>query len=207
MKIDYMLILENSIYFLALINPFSKVLFLASYTPELDVKNLWEMSWRSTLWALGILVVFTLVGQFILNDIFRVEMYSLKVVGGMIIFAIGWNAVRKGMFFQKEDYKVHESLNEISIVPLATPLIAGPGTITVAISTGAQYGIFVSLASLYIALSLNLIFMMFSLIISRFTHMLSLTGPLIRITGLIVAVVAMQMVFSGLGEWLRIVFH
>jgi multiple antibiotic resistance protein len=207
MEIDYKLILENSIYFLALINPFSKVLFLASYTPELDFKSLWNMSWKATLWALGILVVFTLVGQFILHEIFRVEIYSLKVVGGMIIFAIGWNAVRKGMFFQKEDYKVHESLNEMSIVPLATPLIAGPGTITVVISSGAQYGIFVCLASLYIALTLNLGFMLFSLVLSRFTQMLSLTGPLIRITGLIVAVVAMQMVFSGLGEWIRIAFH
>jgi len=207
MEIDYKLILENSIYFLALVNPFSKVLFLASYTPELDFRNLWEMSWRATVWGLGILVIFTLVGQFVLNEIFRVEMYSLKVVGGMIIFAIGWNAVRKGMFFQKEDYKVHEVLNEMSIVPLATPLIAGPGTITVAISTGAQYGIFVCLASLYIALLVNLIFMLFSLVISRFTQMLSLTGPLIRITGLIVAVVAMQMFFSGLSEWIRIAFH
>ncbi len=203
---DLKLILENTIYFLALVNPFSKVFFLASYTPALDFKSLWEMSWKSTLWALGILVVFTLAGQFLLKEVFRVEMYSLRVVGGMILFAVGWNAVRKGVFFQKEESKVHESLNDISIMPLAAPLIAGPGTITVAISTSAQHGIFVCLAAMYLALFINLVIMLFSLVISNFAHALSLTGPLIRITGLIVAMVAMQMVFGGLGEWLHTVF-
>ncbi len=201
MEYDWTTIVKSAIYFLAVINPASKIFFLASYTPSLTFKDLYSMSWKSTLWAFMILVSFTFLGQYLLSQVFRVEMYSLRVVGGLLLLAIGWSATRKGVFFQKEDSKVHESLNEVSVVPLAAPLIAGPGTIAVAISFAAQYHVVVSLVAMIIALAINFIIMLFSLMISRFAQMLSLTGPLIRITGLVVAMVAMQMIFDGVKQW------
>lgn len=196
-------VVKSSIYFLAVINPASKIFFLASYTPSLTFRELYTMSWKSTLWAFMILAAFTIVGQFVLSQVFRVEMYSLRVVGGFVVLAIGWTATRKGVFFQKEDSKVHESLSEVSVVPLAAPLIAGPGTIAVAISFATQYHVVASLLVIVIGLGINFGIMLCSHTISRFTHMLSLTGPLIRITGLIVAVVAMQMILDGLRQWLE----
>lgn len=120
-----------------------------------------------------------------------------------MIFVIGWLAVREGRFFQKREHEMRQDFNELSVVPLAAPLIAGPGTITIVISYSALYGNLSCMISVAIALTVNFITMLFSQPISRLLHLLHLTGPLIRITGLIVAAVAVQMVLNGITEWLK----
>lgn len=198
---DWGKIFENALYFLALLNPASKVMFLSTYEPALTRKQIFELSWKSSAAAFLLLMVFELVGIFVLKTIFRIELYALQITGGLVIFAIGWLAIREGKFFQKADNQM--DFNEISIVPLAAPLIAGPGTITIVISYSALYGNLSCAMSVFIALLVNFVFMLFSQPINRFLHMLHLSGPLIRITGLIVAAVAVQMVLGGISQWLK----
>lgn len=200
---DWLKILENAVYLLALLNPPSKILFLSTYEPELEMRQIWELSWKSSLAALLMLIAFAIVGQFVLEQIFRISLYSLKITGGLVIFFIGWLAVREGKFFQKRENELRNDFTELSIVPLAAPLIAGPGTITVAISFAAEYGHAACITALTLALALNFVFMLFSLPVGRLLRFLHLVGPLIRITGLIVAAVAIQIILSGASEWLK----
>lgn len=196
-------VFENTLYLLALLNPASKVLFLSTYEPPLNSKQVFELSWKSSLAALGILAAFAIIGQFVLKDIFRIDMYSLKITGGFVLFFVGWTAIQQGRFFQKRDHDLREDFNELSIVPLAAPLIAGPGTITVAISFAAEYGHSACLTALVLALAVNFVLMLFSLPLGRLLRFLHLVGPLIRITGLIVSAVAVQMILAGGTEWLK----
>lgn len=194
-------IIENTLYFLALINPVSKILFLTAKKPAYSRKELFSLSLRSTIVALAILLILTNIGDFVLVSIFHVEIYSLSVAGGIILFIVGLTAVREGRFF--EDNKETETRSDISIVPLATPLIAGPGTMTAAITFASINGMTVTNICITLAILINLACMLLSLPINRFLERLNITGPIIRIMGLIVTTVAMQMVFSGCATWLR----
>ena len=69
---DWLKILENAVYLLALLNPPSKILFLSTYEPELEMRQIWELSWKSSLAALLMLIAFAIVGQFVLEQIFRI---------------------------------------------------------------------------------------------------------------------------------------
>jgi multiple antibiotic resistance protein len=193
-------IIENTLYFLALINPASKVLFLASKQPAYSRRELISLSLRSTIVALSILVILTTIGNFLLLTIFHVEIYSLSVAGGIILFIIGLTAVRQGRFF--ESSKETEATSDVSVVPLAAPLIAGPGTMTAAISFASMHGTGVTLVCITLAVIINLVCMLLSTEINRALEKLNATGPMIRITGLIVTAVAMQMIFSGTATWL-----
>lgn len=193
-------ILENTIYFLALINPASKILFLSTKEPAYNTEELTALSMKSSFVAWLILVLLTFGGNFILLTIFHVEIYSLSVAGGIILFIIGLNAVRKGNFYEKRDYK---TVSDISIVPLAAPLIAGPGVMTAAIFFAMMHGIIITLICVTLAIILNLLFMLASAKIGRFLERTNATGPLIRITGLIVTAVAMQMIFNGFSIWVQ----
>jgi len=195
-------VLENTIYFLALINPPSKIFLLCSKQPPFTRRELFSISMRSTIAALAILVTLASAGSFILVTIFHVEIYSLSVAGGIIIFLVGLKAVTQGKFFYDEDTTSLKT-PDISIVPLAAPLIAGPGVITAAISASSIFGLTSTLLSLTIALVINFILMLLSSHIGRAMERVNATGPMIRITGLIVTAVAVQMIFSGCGEWLK----
>ncbi|OGV37656.1 MAG: hypothetical protein A2020_14890 [Lentisphaerae bacterium GWF2_45_14] len=199
-------VFENALYFLALLNPASKIFLLASQKPAFTKKEIWRISVKSSIVALIMLLIFSVIGQFLLEHVFRVQIYSLKVAGGIVLFIIGLTAVRKGVFFQK-DQQEHQGQvgpeDDISIVPLAAPLIAGPGTITAVISFAATVGFFQTALALSIAILGNFLFMVASAQIGKILEKFYATGPLIRITGLIVAAVSVQMILDGAREWLR----
>jgi len=199
---NFSTVLENTIYFLALINPPSKILFLCSKKPPFTRKQLFVLSFRSNVVALAILSILTSVGTFLLVSVFHVQIYSLSVAGGAIIFFIGFTAVRQGRFFFEEDIR-GSSLTDISIMPLAAPLIAGPGVITAAISATSIYGIHLTILCLTIAIAINFFLMLLSEPIGRGMEKFHITGPIIRITGLIVTAVAVQMIFSGCETWIK----
>ena len=197
---DWGKLFENSLYFLALLNPASKVMFLSTYEPALSRRQVWELSWKSSVAALVILVVLAGAGEAVLRRIFKVELYSLRITGGLILFMIGWMAVREGRFVQKREHSLRENFTELSLVPLAAPLIAGPGTIAAAISGTAEFGLASTATALTLALAVNFVLMLFSRPINRVLDRTHLLGPLIRLTGLIISAVSVQMVISGLRE-------
>lgn len=199
---NFYVLLENSMYLLALLNPASKVMFLATYEPALSSKQVRELSWKSSLAALIILCFLAWTGEFVLSKIFRVDLYSLKITGGLILFTIGFLAVRQGHFVNQDTTAGHgpQNFTDISLVPLAAPLIAGPGTIAASISSTAETGFPLTALSLFIAIFINFIIMLFSASINRVLTKLHMLGPLIRFTGLIISAVAIQMIIAGVKE-------
>lgn len=200
---DYTKLFENALYLLALLNPASKVMFLSTYEPTLTRRQIWELSWKSSLAALLILIVLAGAGEIVLRQIFKVELYSLRITGGLILFFIGWTAVREGRFIQKKENSLRDNFTELSLVPLAAPLIAGPGTIAAAISGTAEFGLPLTAAALTLAILVNFVLMLFSRPINRVLERTHLLGPLIRLTGLIIAAVSVQMVITGLHECMK----
>lgn len=192
-------LIENSLYFLVLINPISKILFITSKHPAYSRQKLISICLRSNLVALSMLVLLASIGDFLMTKIFHVEIYSLSVAGGIILFSIGLTAVRTGNFF--ENNKKNQDNDDISIVPLAAPLIAGPGSMTAAISFASMQGAVTTIICITIAILINLVCMLFSFRFNKFLEKFKATEPLTRITGLIVTAVAMQMIFSGCATW------
>lgn len=197
------IIIENALYFIALLNPASKVMFLSTYEPKLTKKQIFELSWKSSTAALLILITLATFGEIVLSKIFRVELYSLKITGGIVLFMIGLVAIREGHFVNKDEHQKQIDFTDLSLIPLATPLIAGPGIIAAGISTAAQYGVISVIISLFLGIFINFVIMLFSSGINRVLEKLHLLGPLIRLTGLIISGVAAQMIINGIKESLR----
>ncbi len=107
------------------------------------------------------------------------------------------------MFFEKE---LGKPPVDISVVPLAAPLIVGPGIVTAAITFPLEKGIIMTVIAVALALLLNLVIMLSSSMLARIFDKTMSTGPLIRITGLIVAAVSVQMILEGCGDWLKALF-
>ena len=197
-------VIENALYLLVLLNPASKVMFLASYQPSLSRRENFELSWKSSCAALLILLVIAAAGDVLLRKVFHVKLYSLQVTGGLVVFMIGWTAIREGRFMAFPGNGRRPDFTDISLVPLAAPLIAGPGMIAAAIACAIQYGLAYAGAALTLAIAVNFLLMIFAQAINRALSRTHLLGPVIRLTGLVIAVTAMQMMFSGLKTVFRL---
>jgi multiple antibiotic resistance protein len=192
-------LLNCTLYLIALINPVSKIFVLSVLEKNHSRGEIRSASLRSSVIAAVILFSFAVIGNIILKNIFHVEIYSFKIAAGVVLFVMGFRALFKGVFFETDS---GANLSDISIVPLASPMIAGPATITAVISFSAEYGIYMASASMLMALSVNLLIMLSSSYISKFLQRYHLMEALIRITGLIVATIAVQMVLSGITSWI-----
>jgi multiple antibiotic resistance protein len=191
----FKIFLENILIFIVLLNPISKVILLASMESEITVEKLVQVSRQATVTAVSILIIFAFMGLFILNTLFRIEYSSLRVVGGIVLFMVGLRALQKGEFFNSLDKPRTE---DMVVVPIASPLIAGPATIAAAISQSALINPYIVSLAIIVASLINYLVMIFSFRISRVLRALHLINPLIRITGLLIASLGMDMVMSGI---------
>lgn len=108
---------------------------------------------QATLVALAILLLFLFAGDFILK-IFNVDIQSFAVAGALVIFIFALE-----MLLDIEIFRNRGPEGSSSIVPLAFPLIAGPGSFTTLLSLRAEYDV----ENIIIGLVLNLVFVYFVL--------------------------------------------
>ena len=193
--------LDCSLALIALINPISKIFLITTLKENTDSAGLRHIIIRSTTVALVILLTFTFAGSFLLIKLFHIQIYSFKIAGGIVLIFRGFEALNKGQFFE---LKHKQKLEDLSIVPLASPMIAGPATITAAVSFPAKYGLTVTSLSIIAAVTVNLLIMLASPQITGTLTKHNIMGALIRITGLIVATIGVQMILDGLGDYLHL---
>lgn len=192
------IILDCTLAFVALINPISKIFLLSTFSDRVADIDIRRIAVKSTIIAAGILLSFVFIGNFILTEIFHVQIYSFKIAGGLVLLFRGFEALNKGLFFELSE---NQKLEEMSIVPLASPMIAGPASIAASVSFPATYGMMVTALSVLIAVIVNLAFMLTAKYINRFLDRHHIMGALIRITGLIVATIGVQMALDGIREF------
>jgi multiple antibiotic resistance protein len=188
----------SAFYLLILINPISKVFFLASAEDDRQSREVRVVSAKASLVAFLILFSFIFLGNVIFTQIFHVDLFSFQILGGLILFTLGYRALTKGVFYESEE---HHKLAELTVVPLASPLIAGPATITAVITLTAQDGVFLTTSAMAIAIAINFIFMLSSISLYKVLKHYNMVGALIRLTGLVVSTISVQMILEGISKW------
>jgi len=193
--------ISSFITLLALINPIQKIFLINSLQERLSDKELRYISIKSSITAFVILILFLFLGNVIFSYVFRIQLYSFRVTCGMVLLYSGWVALQQGVLINiGKDVRIQD----ISSVPIAIPMIAGPGTITATVTFPAQYGALVTVLAVFAALAVNLIIMLYAKNIGRVMIKLNIMSPFIRIIGLIIATIGIQMIFDGGVEFLKI---
>jgi multiple antibiotic resistance protein len=197
---DFQLLIGCFVALLALINPIQKIFVITSLQNQFSDKELRYLSAKSTLTALIILIFFLFLGHLIFNYVFHIQLYAFQVTCGVVLFYNGITGLQKGAFLQVDQ---NVRLADLSAVPIAMPMIAGPATITAVVTFPAHYGKVITVLAIVMALALNLLLMIFAKNIGKLFSKFNLMNALVRITGLIVATIGVQMVFNGINTFIE----
>ena len=103
---------------------------------------------KTTCVALGIMIMFLLLGERIMH-LFNVDIQSFAVAGSFVLFIMALE-----MILDVEIFKNNGPKNVGAIVPIAFPLVAGPGSFTAIIALRAEF----ASINILMALILNLVF-------------------------------------------------
>ena len=176
---------------------FAIIDILGSIPLILDIKKKANVvhAFRASAIAFLILIAFLFTGEGILK-LFNVDIQSFAVAGALVIFIFAIE-----MILDVEIFRNKGPEGSSSIVPLAFPLIAGPGSFTTLLSLRAEY----DTINIIIALVLNLLFVYFVLkSTSKIEKVIGEGGIYIlrKFFGIILLAIAVKLFTSNIGSLL-----
>lgn len=188
----------------AVLNPIGAVPTLMILTENYTLRERNRVVVKSVLVAGGMIIGFMLIGVYIFS-VLGINISDFKVAGGVLLFKVAFDMLQgKTSNTKLTEQEKEETLEKeaVGIVPIGTPLLAGPGSITASIiyfndvSTGAMDKLLVFIAIVSILL-LTYAILKFS--VPLFSK-LGKTGSLLisRIMGLLLASIAVEFITSGL---------
>ena len=187
--------------FFTLTNPLSIMPIFLTMTDGFSDMERKAIVKRATNVSFITLVMFAVSGQ-LLFKFFGISTNGFRVVGGVIFFAIGWDMLQARITKVKlKEDEIKTYAKDISITPLAIPMICGPGSITNAIVLMEEADTFwmqvVLIASIAIVYLLTFIILRAA---TRINKIIGETGNnvMMRLMGLILMVIAIEFFVSGI---------
>jgi multiple antibiotic resistance protein len=196
--------------FFTLINPLGTMPIFLTMTTDLTEKDRAKTAKKASLVSFIIIICFAFSGQ-LLFKFFGISVNSFRIVGGVIFFMMGMDMLQARLGSVKiKKNEVLNYVNDISITPLAIPMICGPGAITNAIVLMEDATSISKILILFSAIAI-VVFITYLILLSssKIIKVLGQTGVnvMMRIMGLIVMVIAVEFFFSGLKPIIKDMFQ
>ncbi|MCP4078590.1 MAG: MarC family protein [Gammaproteobacteria bacterium] len=193
--------------FFATIGPVDIAIIYAVMTHDSSAEAKKAMAIRGCMIASFILTGFLLAGETLLFAL-GISLAALKVSGGILLLLIAIDMVfaRSSGVSSTTDDENQEAIKkeDISVFPLATPLIAGPGSMGAAILLMASAEKDITSQSIVVAalISVLLITLVLLLLASKVQRLLGVTGMHVisRVFGVLLSALAVQFMFNGLAQ-------
>ncbi|GAB4119007.1 MAG: YchE family NAAT transporter [Sideroxydans sp.] len=185
----------------AIIDPVGIIPIIIAFTGDMSAQKRERVGRLASLSVFGILLAALLLGEAILS-FFGISIHSFRTAGGILLLLMAINMLigHKQAPAPNENADT-EATQSIAIVPLSTPLLAGPGAISTVIvdahkaASAAHYGV---MALVLVALGIT-VWLTF-LVAPWVSRRLGSIGSTIvtRLMGLLLAAIAVEFIAGGL---------
>jgi len=192
----------------AITNPLGNTGIFIGMTSSLSTSQQRKVALQSAFASFVILVLVTLFGKEVL-DLFGIQIYAFHMAGGLIILVMGMHMLQSkkesvqcdDMTEKAEHHRHAESTESIAVVPMALPLIAGPGAMTsVIIQASKMPTLSGKLLIIAVNAGLCVIIALFLLFSSYIQRLLGEAGIRVvtKVMGMILVAMAIMMMGDGI---------
>jgi multiple antibiotic resistance protein len=126
-------LVTSAIALLTITNPIGSLPIFLGLTKDFDEKRQKRIALLVGAAVVAVLVLSLVVGRYIL-EAFGIDITSFRIAGNLLVASIGW-----GMLTAKKNVLTADPTESPVVVPLAIPLIAGPGAISLVITFANGY--------------------------------------------------------------------
>jgi len=190
----------SSIFFL--VDPFAALPTFLAVTAGANAQRRRHMAWKASVTALVVLCAFAIAGQYIFR-MFGITLPAFEIAGGIILLLIGLDmleAKRSPTQESPDETQEATAKDDVGIVPMGIPMLAGPGAITSVMVLVGQAQTKWQMAAIFgsIAITAAICFLVLGSA-ARVARMLGDTGIriLVRIMGLLLVALAVQYFVNG----------
>ncbi len=181
-----------------IVNPFSTAFVFNKLAKGKSTGERKRIALRASLYAVAFLFLFLILGNAILT-FFGITIYAFRVAGGLYLAWVGFEMLAPHLRRHPENYD--DAGDAIAVIPLAIPLLSGPGALTSVLVLTADF------PWPPVALAILIVGLISWLVLREakwFDRVIGRIGTLVieRVLGLIVLVIAVQFVFNGVTGYL-----
>ena len=195
---------EVFVTLLVITDPPGMVPIFLALTSPLPARERNKAAWQAVALALGVIVVFAVAGQTILEYL-NIDLPALQGAGGLLLILVALE-----LLTGKSDESNKQATSNIALVPLGTPLLAGPGAIVATmLFVRRNHGI-----ENYSAIAVAILLVMLAVwLVLRFSGVIvKVLRPggievLTRIAGLLLAAIAVQLIADAAGAFVTQYIH
>jgi multiple antibiotic resistance protein len=190
---------------LVIVDPFGTAVIFASMTANTTAADRRRQAIRATLIAAAVLFLFALLGGWLLRAL-GIGLPAMKVAGGLLLFLLAADMVMGQTFLRAspEEQKAGAEKHDVSVFPLAIPLLAGPGGMTSMVlmreqARGDPMQLAAVMAALVVVLVLTLVCLLAA---GQVARLLGRTGGHVigRVLGVLLAALAAQIALDGVKQ-------
>jgi multiple antibiotic resistance protein len=193
--------------FFATISPLSVSAMFAALTVSASADARRSMAIRGTVIAGVILLGFALLGEYLLTGL-GISLAALRISGGILLLLIGIDKVfarsSNGASTSQAEQQEAEVKEDISVFPLATPLLAGPGAMGATILLMADVKGDIGHQAVVIAALLAILLLTLAALLSasKLQKLLGVTGMHVvgRVMGVLLSALAVQFILDGIEQ-------
>lgn len=193
--------------FFATIGPVDVVAMFAAMTARASAPARRSMAVRGVMIAAVILLMFALTGKPLLAAL-GISLPALRIAGGILLLLIGIDMVfarsSGGTTTTDEEAREAATKQDISVFPLATPLIAGPGSMgaVILLMADAEGELVLQLVVIGCLLGLLILTLIGLLLASQVQKVIGLTAMHVisRVFGVLLSALAVQFMIDGIAQ-------
>jgi membrane protein, MarC family len=188
-----------------IVNPLGATLIYVSLTSSMDQNTRNSIAKDSCRFALLILLIVALIGTWVLQ-VFGISLEAFRIAGGILLFGIGMEMVyaktSRTKLTATEKYESRDT-EDISVMPLAIPMIAGPGAITTTIVLMNEASVITPVAIVIVLFSILISIVITYYMMRNSDYIMSRIGQrgyraINRLMGMLLIAIAVQFVINGI---------
>jgi len=188
-------VVKAAIVLFIIVDPFGNVPIFMGLTEKLTDSERRKIFNTAILVGIALLLVFAFTGQEIFL-IFGISINSFQVAGGLLLLITSLKILVSGSLYESTD-----TVEGLGAVPIAMPLLVGPGAITTTILNFQSYGILVTIVSVLTVMLLTWLILRY---VNPIYRLLGKTGSVViaRVMSLLLAAIAVQFILIGIAHYL-----
>ncbi|MCK4994037.1 MAG: MarC family protein [Candidatus Omnitrophica bacterium] len=158
---EWTVLLRSILILFAIVNPIGSIPIFLELTNHITPKQRSDAFRIAIITSLSILFIFVITGKGILTDFFQINMSDLMAAGGLLLIIIAIDHLVFGGLVKGVLNSSEQDAHHIGAVPIACPILAGPGAMMSVLVISSEHGLDVAVISIIVVFALTWLMLRF----------------------------------------------
>jgi multiple antibiotic resistance protein len=197
---DWMTLLQSTLMLFAIVNPVGSIPIFLQFTDKMSPEARRGAFQTAVITSAAILFLFILAGRWALEYVFRIKLPDLMAAGGLLLLLIAIDHLIFGALVKSVHVSEKQNAAHIGAVPIACPILAGPGAMMTVLVIVSENGFAVAAGSVILVLGITWALLYFIDTIYRLLGEI-VCRVLSKILCLFLAAIGIRLLMQGLANY------